>query len=174
MSASSSSQQPSDKSASVTTSGECPVPPVLSGLTRVASEGASVTEENSAELMTPRTLQSTRADGSNRLSPQHSFSSCASTSSDSSAENSTSLLLSLPAAPATGAMASVPHASVPTVPENVLERPELIAALKECVLQRAAGRNVTALTSAARSYSGGTTTAVGMGGVGKTVAAAAL
>ena len=71
---------------------------------------------------------------------------------------------------------------VPTLPEAAVHRPELIAALAERVLRKDAAASMTSVTAPMRKdasrksvhSSSNTTTANGMGGVGKTMLAAAF
>ena len=72
---------------------------------------------------------------------------------------------------AAAGLASLPT-EVPRLPEKVVARPQLIEALKACVLRD--GAAPTAVTASSASSSGNTTTAAGMGGIGKTMMAAAL
>ena len=79
--------------------------------------------------------------------------------------------------------ASIPP-EVPTLPESSVDRPDIIAALKDSVLKiGTAGANTATVSAPARKpglsqqsagASTNTTTAAGMGGVGKTMMAAAL
>ena len=58
--------------------------------------------------------------------------------------------------------------TLPDLPETAVERPEIIATLKERVLHSQAGANATAVTAPAKKQAGkcNMTTAAGMGGVG--------
>ena len=78
-------------------------------------------------------------------------------------------------------LATIPP-EVPVLPSHHIDRFELITALKQRVLHLEHTTNATAVTAApaypgrrnGKTYSGNATAASGMGGVGKTVAAAAL
>ena len=86
-------------------------------------------------------------------------------------------------------LASIPP-EVPTLPDSAIGRPDIISALKACVLQSTASAHTTAITATAKVsqehreaggiggfFSGrqsSAVTATGMGGVGKTMTAAAL
>ena len=73
------------------------------------------------------------------------------------------------------ALASIPP-DVPTLPEALLPRPDIIATLKARVLDTTAASNETAVTAPPRTQGdlSNTTAAAGLGGVGKTCMAAAL
>ena len=74
-----------------------------------------------------------------------------------------------------GAPASIPP-EVPTLPEALLPRPDIIAALKARVLDESSTTSATAVTAPPKKQGdlSNTTAAAGLGGVGKTCMAAAL